>query len=118
MRAQTANRASEVARYDRTTVVLHWTTAALVVLLWLSAQVIDAFPDGPARVAVRSVHMTMGAILACVLVYRILWRSIGGVRLPGIGSPSLVLFSRGVHLLLYALLIVGVLLGFANAWVR
>jgi len=118
MRAQTANRASEVARYDRTTVVLHWTTAALVVLLWLSAQVIDAFPDGPARVAVRSVHMTMGAILACVLVYRILWRSIGGVRIPGIGSPSLVLFSRGVHLLLYALLIVGVLLGFANAWVR
>ena len=81
--------------------VLHWTTAALVVLLSLSAQVIDVFPDGPARVALRSVHMTMGAILACVFVYRILWRSIGGFRLPGIGSPSLVLFSRAVHLLLH-----------------
>jgi cytochrome b561 len=105
-------------RYDRTTVILHWTTATLVVLLWLSAQVIDVFPKGVPRTSVRSVHMTMGALLACVLVYRIAWRNFSGVRLPGVGGPYLVLVSRSVHILLYGLLVIEVLLGAANVWAR
>lgn len=118
MHVRSQNPTATALRYDRTTVILHWATAILVALLWLSAQVIDAFPRGPARVNMRSVHMTMGVLLACVVACRVSWRSLSGARLPPAGSPTQVFLSRGVHLTLYALLIAGVLLGFANAWVR
>jgi cytochrome b561 len=36
--------------YDRRTIQLHWVTAALVGLLWASAQVIDFFPKGAAGI--------------------------------------------------------------------
>ena len=42
--------AEPTARYDRTSIVLHWTTAALILLLWGIAQVIDLFPRGTPRV--------------------------------------------------------------------
>jgi cytochrome b561 len=105
------------ARYDRTTVVLHWVTAALIVLLWLSAQVIDWFPR-PGRVYVRSVHMTMGVMLAAVIVYRVTWRSLAGVRFAPGSNARLEAWARAVHLVLYLLVIAEVFLGLANAWVR
>lgn len=104
--------------YDLRTVVLHWTTAVLVIVLWLSAQVIDWFPDGPARTNMRSVHVTLGALLAVVLAYRIMWRTLAGARVPPLGHPVLARVASITHVLLYVLLVVVVLLGFLNAWVR
>jgi cytochrome b561 len=105
-------------RYDRRTIVLHWSTAALVVLLWLSAQIIDWFPQGPSRVNMRSVHISMGVLLAGVLVYRIAWRRFAGARLPRVVSPALARFATPIHLVLYALLLAEVVLGLMNVWVR
>jgi cytochrome b561 len=104
--------------YDIATVVLHWTTAALVIVLWLSAQVIDWFPDGPARTNVRSVHISLGVLLAVVLAYRIMWRTLAGARVPPLGHPRLARIASFTHVLLYVLLVVAVLLGALNAWVR
>ena len=111
-------RSTPLTQYDRTTILLHWTTAVLVVLLWLSAQVIDFFPRGPAQVNMRSVHMSLGVLLAAALVYRVMWRNLAGARLPPAGHPSLARIATMVHWILYALLIAEVLLGFLNAWVR
>ena len=72
--------------YDRRTIILHWVTAALVVLLWGIAQVIDLFPKGSPRIAARSVHITLGLLLGVVLVMRILWRTRRGRRLPLLSS--------------------------------
>ena len=105
-------------RYDRRTVVLHWTTAALVVLLWLVAQVIDWFPQGPARITARSVHVLLGVALACVLAYRIVWRRLAGARLPSVGHPTLAALARIMHMALYALLVLEIVLGIANLAVR
>ena len=67
--------------YDRRTIQLHWVTAVLVGLLWSVAQIIDYFPKGAPRIAVRSVHIVLGALLGVILVMRVVWRSRSGRRL-------------------------------------
>ncbi|HZQ61451.1 MAG TPA: cytochrome b/b6 domain-containing protein [Casimicrobiaceae bacterium] len=105
-------------RYDTRTIILHWITAILVVVLWSSAQVIDWFPQGPARTNMRSVHVALGVLLAIVLVQRIAWRQLAGAQLPAIGHPTLARVAGVVHGVLYLLLVGEVLLGFTNVWVR
>lgn len=105
-------------RYDALTIRLHWVTAGLVVALWLLGQTIDWFPRGAPRVFARSAHITLGAVLACVLVYRIWWRVSGGVHLAAAGSGSLRVLTKSMHLALYACMLAAVFLGIANTWVR
>lgn len=110
--------AHPLLRYDRRTLALHWLTAALVIGLWCVGQTIDFFPKGAPRTTVRSLHITFGALLGGVLVYRLWWRASGGLRLPPAGTGRLDAVASRVHQLLYLLLIVTVLLGLANTWVR
>ncbi len=106
-------------RYDRRTIVLHWLTAALVVSLWVLGQTIDWFAKGDPRVFARSTHITLGVVLALVLVARVSWR-LGGraVHLPPAGAAWLDKVATATHWLLYGLLFVSVALGIANAFVR
>jgi cytochrome b561 len=104
--------------YDRTTVVLHWATAAVVLLLWIVGQTIDDFPKGLPRIGARTAHILFGAALAILLIGRIIWRLHGGRRLTP-ASPGMVgRVERSYHWLLYALLLATVSLGVANAWIR
>jgi cytochrome b561 len=89
-----------------------------VVVLWTSGQTIDWFARGDPRVFARSAHIALGALLAIVLAYRLTWRLTRGARLPGVGSVALARAATATHWLLYALLVIGVLLGITNAWVR
>jgi cytochrome b561 len=98
-------------RYDRKTIILHWATALLVVLLWGIAQIIDYFPSGPPRI-------TLGVILAVVLLIRVPWRLTGGTKLPPADTGVLQFGATLVHYLLYALVSIEVLLGLTNAYVR
>jgi len=104
-------------RYDRTTILLHWLTALLVVLLWGSAQIIDFFAKGPPRWNMLGVHMTLGVALTCVILVRIFWRLSAGHRLATVPG-MLGMVARFAHLGLYALILAQLVLGFANAWVR
>ncbi|RJG15208.1 cytochrome b [Massilia cavernae] len=104
--------------YDRKTIWFHWVTAVLVVLLWLSAQFIDYFPKGPSRWNMLGVHLTMGVALAVILACRLRWKSMArNARGLGPQPVSSRLASAG-HALLYVILIVAIVLGFANTWVR
>jgi cytochrome b561 len=105
-------------RYDTTTIVLHWTTACLVLAQWLGAQIIDWFPSGPMRVDVRSVHTTGGVLLGMLLVGRIVWRMTKGRRLPVIGSGFLPITANLTHIGLYILVGLMVVAGIALAWAR
>jgi cytochrome b561 len=104
--------------YDRRTIVLHWVTAALVVLLWGIAQVIDLFPKGPPRIAVRSVHIVLGVLLEVVLLMRIVWRTRSGRRLPPANQGVMGYLAKAVHIGLYVVVVSVVLLGISNAWAR
>src|ERR1700675_3640243 len=80
--------------YDRRTIQLHWVTAVLVGLLWGIAQVIDLFPKGAPKIAVRSVHIVLGVLLGVVLLMRIVWRSRSGRRLPPANDGVVGYFAR------------------------
>lgn len=105
-------------RYDRMTIALHWTTAALVAALWILGQTADLFPRGPMRTGMWSVHVTLGLALAAVLVARLAWRVGPGKALPAADPGLLHLIAKGTHYLLYLLLALAVGLGIANAFVR
>jgi len=70
------------ARYDNVSILLHWLPAALIVLLWIVAQVIDDFARGTPRMVVRSVHVALGVALAVLIVARLAWRAHPGRRAP------------------------------------
>jgi cytochrome b561 len=102
-------------RYDDVSIMLHWVTAVLVVLLWSIAQVIDFFPRGAPRVSARSVHISLGVLLGIILLTRIGWRVTSGVRLPRAAAGLLGWLAGSLHYLLYGLLAATILLGLANA---
>ena len=104
--------------YDRTTIALHWITATSVIVLWIIGQTADWIPDGPANTAYWSVHVVLGFVLAAVLAWRIGWRATAGRRLPAAANGILRVIAKATHYLLYALLLVVVVLGIINAFVR
>lgn len=103
-------------RYDTPTVVLHWVTAVLVGLLWVIGQTVGYVPDGSLRIDYRSVHISLGVLLAAVLAARLAWRLSRGQTLPPDRRWLLAASAKVVHRGLYLLLLVTVLLGVLNAW--
>ncbi len=106
------------ARYDRTTVLLHWGIALLVVMQWLGAHSIDWFPKGPYRVDARSMHIVFGCALTAAMLYRIVWRTTSGTRFARQRGDWAGMLAVGVHYALYALVLVVLGLGLFNAWLR
>jgi cytochrome b561 len=104
--------------YDRRTIQLHWATALLVGLLWGIAQIIDLFPRGAPKIAVRSVHIVLGVLLGVLLLMRIVWRSRSSRRLPTANDGVVGQIAGLVHWALYAGLASVVLLGITTAWAR
>jgi len=108
-----------VVRYDRTTIVLHWLTTVLVVGLWIVGQTADYLPeDSLIQNIVWSSHVTTGFALATILIFRIFWRSTAGADLPAADSGALHALAKATHYLLYALLVITISLGIANAFIR
>jgi len=105
-------------RHASMTIILHWISALLVVLLWSIGQTIDWAPNGPLRVTYRSVHIVLGVILGLVLVVRLTRRAIWGGLLPALNTGLLLVLARLTHWILYGLMIVTVTLGVSNAWAR
>jgi cytochrome b561 len=107
----------EATHYDPTTIFLHWATAFLVIEQWLGAQIIDWFA-GPYRVDARSVHITLGLVLALVLGLRVVWRATGGRRLPMASGGILDLLAKATHWGLYALIAAMLVVGVFLTWTR
>ena len=105
-------------RYDRTTIALHWATAALVAILWISGQTADWFPRGPAKAAYWSTHVVLGLALATVFAWRIAWRSSAGRALPAADDGPRDVLAKATHYGLYLLLAAVLALGVTNAFVR
>lgn len=106
------------SQYDRATIAFHWATAILVAFQWLGAQTIDWFPRGALRVDARSVHITVGVLLAVILIARLVWRSTGGRRLLPADRGVLNLAAKASHWSLYVLLLAMVSVGVFLTWTR
>ena len=107
-------------QYDTRTIALHWATAGLIATQWGIAQVIDLFPKGTPRVAVRSTHIVLGLglVLVAVLVTRVFWRATSGRRLPTADSGLQHAVAKATHWAMYAVLAAALGLGTVTAWAR
>ncbi|WP_426661810.1 cytochrome b [Rhodanobacter aciditrophus] len=104
-------------RYDRTTIVLHWLTALLVLVLFALAMLWDFVPHD-LRKQMQSLHISLGIVLAAVLVLRLAWRTTRGRRLPLAVEGLQGKAAKAMHYLLYLLLVMQVVLGFAWRWAQ
>jgi cytochrome b561 len=103
--------------YDDVAVGLHWATAILVVIQFLFGVTWDYFSK-PMREQMQSLHISLGMLLTAVIIARIAWRLIPGHQRPAIVSGWVKLASKGVHYLLYLLLVVQAGLGFSWRWAQ
>lgn len=78
---------------------LHWGMAGLFVLQWLAGEFDDLFGG-------RSFHVSLGSVLAALLLLRLAWRLANPVPQAPLHTPPLAALSaRLVHYAWYALLI-------------
>jgi cytochrome b561 len=104
--------------YDKKTIRLHWTSAAIIIGLWVVGQTIDFYPKGDPRIFMRSLHITFGVALALLLVARFRWRFGGGVKLPQALPGVFGKLATGTHHFLYLLMAAVVIAGLAAVWTR
>jgi cytochrome b561 len=103
--------------YDNVAIALHWTTALLVVVQFVMAISWDWFAK-PTRHSMESIHISLGVLLTAVIFTRIVWRLIPGHQRSSINAGWVKLASKGVHYLLYLLLVAQAALGFTFRWAQ
>ncbi|MBV8456124.1 MAG: cytochrome b [Acetobacteraceae bacterium] len=102
-------------RYDLLEITLHWATAVLVVALYSLAQIWSFFPEAT-QTELKSVHASLGLLLAVVLVCRIGWRAGPGRGVLPATTGLMELVSKLVHYMLYVLLVAVVGFGLCMRW--
>jgi cytochrome b561 len=106
--------------YDPLTIVLHWTTLALVLVQLASAWLIDHGGSREAGALALTVHRSSGSVLWLIVVLRLIWR-FTCMKLPPFPTGMGRLHIAGVHLSeygLYLLLLAQPLTGLADTLLR
>ncbi len=106
---------SQAPGYTPTARVLHWVTAALVLTMVPVGIIIANEWGGKLQDALYSLHKSVGALLLALVVVRLAYRlTHKPPPLPGDIPPVQRLAAQAMHWVLYALLIVQPLLGWAG----
>lgn len=109
-------------RYDGLTILLHWLTALCVIFLFASAHIWEVLERGtPLRKGLQSVHISVGILLAAIILGRLLWRLFtvitGRSKQEPVAMPVMMKAAAHLtHLALYILLITQIVLGFLFRW--
>jgi cytochrome b561 len=109
---------ANVARYDSTTIWLHWLTVGAIIVLWVIGRTADWAPRGLFRTGLWSVHVVLGFFTGFTLLTRVAWRAHFGRVLPPADTGVLYAVAKATHYTLYALLGVVVVLGIVDAFYR
>ncbi|WP_395678751.1 cytochrome b [Inquilinus sp.] len=120
MTAETASRLpAERSRYDGATIILHWLTALLVIVMFALPHIWQQLERRtPPRLFLIDLHFSLGITLAGIVLVRILWRAVQGRRLPHAGPKLAQHASRIVHWAFYFLLPAQLALGFLLRWAQ
>src|SRR5512138_366904 len=92
---------SNAARYDPTTIWLHWITVGAIVVLWVIGQTADLAPRGPIRAGLWSIHVVLGLATGFILLTRAAWRAHFGRILPPADTGLLYALAKATHYTLY-----------------
>jgi cytochrome b561 len=101
--------------YDAVARSLHWATVFLVLANFALALTWEDVAR-PTRHLMQDVHMTFGILLGAAVIARIVWRLVPGHRPPPAAAGLQGLAARGLHALLYILLLAEFGLGFVLRW--
>lgn len=101
--------------YGRVAIALHWTTALLVLIQFVNAELWDYWAK-PTQESLQSIHVSLGVLLAAVIVIRLIWRWAHAV--PSIETGWVRTLSVAVHYVLYILLAAQAASGFAWRWAQ
>jgi cytochrome b561 len=104
--------------YDSKTKLFHWSSAALILIMWLLGQSLKFLPDGEPIITGASIHYVVGSVLTLVLLFRISWKFTKGTKLPNALPGQWGAVAKSVHYILYVLLALTLLLGAFALWVH
>lgn len=95
-------------RYGAVAQLFHWLTAVLILATWLTSGSRD----------IMTMHQTLGMAIFSVVVLRLIWRTVDR-RPDEVPMPkAMALASRGVHWLLYGMMLALVGTGVAGWWLE
>ena len=103
--------------YDNVAIALHWAVALLVVVQFALGMSWDWFAKPTAK-AMESVHISLGVLFTALILARIAWRLVPGHQRTSPDAGWVKLASKGVHYLLYTLLVTQAALGFGFRWAQ
>jgi cytochrome b561 len=107
------------AHYTPTAKVLHWLVVALLVLQFSVAWTMPHIGRNTVPNDRINLHFSLGVVILAVIVARLIWRWTHHEPAPADGLPRLYVTAAWlVHYLLYLLLLIIPLLGWANASFR
>jgi cytochrome b561 len=106
-------------RYTLPVRLFHWVIVVLVVAQFAVAWTMPEIERDTRPVDLVAWHLAIGAAILAVALLRLVWRLSHKAAPPPLTlPPALQRLSRGVHFLLYALLVLLPLMGWANASAR
>lgn len=98
-------------RYALSAIVLHWAIAALLLFQVSLGWRLEDLPKGTAQFAGYQFHKSVGFLILALSLARLAVRLLARRPAPADGSPAVKLLVKVVHVLLYAIMIVGPLSG-------
>jgi cytochrome b561 len=102
-----------MTQYSKRMVIVHWLTLALVITAWfLGDSLGDATDDGKATLAGYFVHILAGGTILLLTVIRLFFRNADGTP-PPMGDTPMDKVAKGIHHLLYTVLVLLPLSGVA-----
>ena len=105
--------------YDGVAKTLHWLILALLIAQFTVAWTMGDITKTSQPVGLIAWHLSIGATILFVMLVRLIWRATHPAPPPPRDLPrALRMLSRITHYLLYAILIVLPLMGWANASAR
>jgi cytochrome b561 len=113
------NRKRTAAGYTSTAKSLHWLILALLIVQFTVAWAMPHIGRNTRPGTLINLHFSLGVLILAVAIVRLVWRFTHGEPAPEDGMPPWqVASARLVHWLLYLLLFVVPILGWANASYR
>ena len=116
-RSSVSQKAVGFEYYDTPTLIFHWLTALLVLVLFGTAMIWNYVTphDHIWRPLLEDIHVSLGIFLTVIIAMRVVWRLTGMRQLPSETGLSGVL-SRLMYLALYVLLLAQSIAGFVLRW--
>ena len=99
-------------KYHPASIFFHWLVALLVVAAFVVIELKGQFPKGSeSRELCKSIHGVIGQLIFIAMALRLIVRFTYGVPKPANPKPVFVSLAKGMHWLLYALLLISPIFG-------